>query len=84
MTVVGAANDHVELKEVKYAAQLKGISVHTEAIPDADILEEGDAFNFKYSVNIPAISPSGEYDLKFNVNDMDGKSVACFAIKVTL
>jgi len=46
MTVSGSATDHVELKEVKYNAKLGGVSIHSEAIADQDILESGDSFNF--------------------------------------
>jgi len=66
------------------SVKLSGVPIHTESQPVTDVLDNGDAFNFDYNVFIPTISPSGDYDITFNLNDMTDKSVSCINIKLSL
>jgi len=76
--------DHVEMKEVVMVATMGGVKLITKKIPDTDMFEQGDAFNWLFSVEIPSIAPSGSYELSFTFNDIDGKAVACAATKAKL
>jgi len=84
MTITGQATDHVELKNVSMNVKLSGVSIHSESLPVSDVLDAGDAFNFDYNVFVPTISPSGDYEITFNINNLQDKSVSCFNVKLSL
>lgn len=84
LTVTGTVSGHLELKEADLKVLLNGSQLHTETVPDSQVYEDGDAFNFKYAVNVPSFAPSGKYDVSFTFKNTAGASSGCVDVTFNL
>ena len=84
ITITGSVAGHLELKEVDLKVLLNGSQLHTETIPKTDVYDDGDAFNFNYSVSVPSFAPSGKYDVSFSFKNTAAGSSGCTDVTFNL
>ena len=84
ITIAGTVSGHLELKEADLKVLLNGSPLHTETIPKTDVYDDGDAFNFNYSVSVPSFAPSGKYDVSFTFKKTDGSNAGCTDVTFNL
>ena len=68
---------HVTLKTYKF-----GVRLDQRELPFDKSLDEGDTFELHYGAEIPWIAPPGDYDLQFEVKNIDEHVVQCWGMKL--
>ena len=59
----GVLKEYEDITKVVISTYLIGIRMDRREISSIASLDEGEAWNFDYSVNIPGIAPSGTYEV---------------------
>lgn len=80
----GTANGAVSLKQVQIVTLLNGTPLNTQYDPNTKSYQQGDSFDYNFSVTIPGFAPSGAYSITMTFQQQDGSTAGCVHVGFNL
>lgn len=80
----GSVDSAVNLKQVQIVTLLNGIPLNTQYDKNTKSYQQGDAFDYKFSVTIPGFAPSGKYSISLTFQEQNGSTAGCVHVEFTL
>jgi hypothetical protein len=84
VNVLGTVNGAVTLKQVQIVTLLNGTPLNTQYDPNTSSYQQGDAFNYRFSITIPGFAPSGAYSVSMTFQAADGSTQGCINVAFNL
>jgi len=69
---------------VAISTYLIGVRVDRRVIESVASLDQGQSWNFEYSVSIPGIAPSATYQVQMEVLNAESNVIKCWALDLKL